>query len=254
MRLYQEQLALLEDGSFVKSLASAVARMGNVASLLINDQMVAKRYHSLHWLDTTYNPLPPREPRPDVLPRFLSAPLNWRAIANEAKAPTDLPTARLLWELPIALHQADTPLRELQINIIPRHGYFSILSPGAYYPPDRAAATWAALADACEHLEAFVFRPGIHYQQTAEDDKTYLDAYLTAVLGRCAPRRLRHLDLDFFQACMNYVESPGDETRRHFYPAADLVAGLVALPRVKSLRLRGVELREGELDRVVCGG
>ena len=133
VRLHQEQLRLINDGSFVKTLASAVARMGNVASLLMGDHMAAKTKHPPAWLS---DPDTLGVSSAELLTRFISHPITWREIASKAKGPTELPTARLLWELPIALREADAPpLRELHLHVVPRYGNFATLSPAAYYPP-----------------------------------------------------------------------------------------------------------------------
>lgn len=249
VRLHQEQLRLINDGFFVKTLASAVARMGNVASLLMGDRMAAKTKHPPTWLsDLDTLGVSPAE----LLTRFISHPITWREIASKAEGPTELPTARLLWELPIALREAGAPpLRELHLHVVPRYGNFATLSPAAYYPPERAAATWGQLSAACEALEIFAFRPSICYQQTPNDDKVHLDRYLTAAMARCGQRSLRHFDLDFLQEEID-VWRLRTMARRRFYPAIALARGLPALPRVRDLRLRGLELRQADIEDLVC--
>ncbi|KAK3899694.1 hypothetical protein C8A05DRAFT_36670 [Staphylotrichum tortipilum] len=145
---------------------------------------------------------------------------------------------RVLWDLPITLFEAGAPLRELQARVALRYGNFSTLSPASYYPPKRAAGIWEELSTACEQLEIFGFLPAIRYQQTPDDDKAHLDGY-SRPSWPGADRA----------AC-----AISNELRRRFYPAASLVRGLLALPRLEHLRLRGVELRQAELEDLVCGG
>lgn len=236
-RLYQEQCQLLSDGSFAKILATAAARMGNSDCLVFDDAMTLGE-HTASWL---YDK--PAFNKAEILSYFLAKPVSWREMEQDQRGPTELPCARMLWELPIALNKAGAPLRTLWLDVTPHHRNFPALRPPPR--PEGERATWDELGVACEKLDHLAFYPGVQYKQTPDDNKSLLDNYLGSVLSRCG-QTLQSLALDFFQ--------PGMDARRlgkakqRFYPVGALLGALQDLPCLQRLHMRGIELQQAELD------
>ncbi|GAB1318030.1 hypothetical protein MFIFM68171_08240 [Madurella fahalii] len=226
--LHQEQFRLLTNGDFVSGLTAALARMGNVQAVRFVDSLHAAT--ALEYFGDNTHMLTDAE----VLSRFMTAPLDWRTIHERHGGPRDLECARIMSELPIALHKAAVTLRELDFSVIPfRKNLATLGGPG-----------WEPLSDACAKLEAFSLSPNNgpmnRHGPLADEDKILVDSYLGSMLSKCGPS-LRHLHID----CRRFYNG--------FYPAGSFLGKLQGLPQLRVLDIREIELTQAEL-KALCNG
>jgi hypothetical protein len=240
-RLSEEQHRLLQDGTFATALASAVARMPNARSFNFVDDWDPNG--TTHGGTDLFNDV-------GVLSKFLAAPLTWHEIEiqnqkENDEVPVRLECARLLWEVPIALHRAGVTITEIELNNLPQFSDFSVLCA-----QDRnGVSLWSELGAACEKLEvldvALADIKGIRLRDLQDTDKAHLDNFLGAVLSRCSPC-LRVLRLNFYGFCTTVETDRGQ--RDGSYPADPFIARLQELPRIRWLDLERVDLRQKTLD------
>ncbi|KAF7594045.1 hypothetical protein BBP40_010323 [Aspergillus hancockii] len=97
---HEEQLQLITTGSFITTLAYCITQLPNTVALGLTDEM-----------DPPCDHLSPTLVLRDksLLPEFLSAGLKWEK--TEDFEDVKLTPARILFELPIAIHKAETALR-----------------------------------------------------------------------------------------------------------------------------------------------
>jgi hypothetical protein len=155
--------------------------------------------------------------------------------------------------LPIALSKAGTPPRELAFGVMPSYFNLTALRPSDHLyfrPPDLPGferKTWDELSAACEKLEVLEFSPQMRYFNAKHDNNVQmsLDRYLGSVLSRCG-HHLRVLSLDFSNKDRDVFPNPRE---RRLYTASPLIRALPErLPRLRSLQISGVELRQAELE------
>ena len=234
-RLHQEQRRLLGGGTFANSLASAVARVPNACSIAFVEA----------WGDDKEMPLPSNR---EALSRFMSSPLSWRQIEDEREEQlaVDLDCARILWELPIALHRAGAVLVGMQINNLPLYGNFSALHA---QDEKTGAPAWDELSAACQHLETFDLRTGnckgLRANYLPAHDKSHVDGFLGAILSRCGPH-LRVLNLDFYALCINTGMLASNYEGS--YHSDSYLRRLQPTPRLRRLRLNHVELQRDTVN------
>jgi len=255
-RLHEEQDRLLHDWTFVSTLVSAIRRMGNVRSLHFTDTMAPQQLghdipdnYILPLIDTSR------------LTQFLVAPLTWEAIESASLRPTEIAPAKLLWQLPIALHEAGVSLHELKIDVVPLHT--SVLCPSYPTPTTNNGANgltpWQKLARACASLGLFELLgrnlATVGYKKMSPEDRTNLRRFLSAVLASCARRGLHTLILDFIPFVPSGIsdcEPPG-VIQRSLFPAFALVNALPpAMPKLRKLLVSGVKLDQPRLE-ALCG-
>ncbi len=251
--LHDEQYNLLHISTFLNTLVSAIRRMGNVRSLRFTDRMDPQRLNH----DTPDNYLLPLIDM-TRLHQFLVAPLPWDVLENGPFGPSEMTPAQLFWQLPIALHEAGVPLRELKIDVIPVCPLASVLRPS--YPTSatgngpKKPAPWHKLSAACASLQSFELlgrnRVGFGYGQMGPEDCTDITHFVSAILASCTPHGLRTLILDFIPFDPSTI---GDITPYDRFPASALVGALpAAMPQLRKLLVRGVELDQSHLE-AVCG-
>jgi hypothetical protein len=221
-RMHQEQRRLLEDGSFARSVASAVARMGNVRSFRLTSETPDR--HKRAFFRGRARRRVVRDT--DTLIRFLASPVSWSGYC-----------AKLLWELPIALHRAGASLTDLSLNYLPLSQNAPMLCPRSPDTPGDAA--WDELSAACEQLE-ILHVVDDSYEDLPEEAKSYVDKYLASVLARCGGR-LRRLHLNFRLPLDDAIEFK-------WYYAGPVIGALQGFPRAQVLLLKGVQLRQAQLE------
>ncbi|KAL2021885.1 hypothetical protein VTK56DRAFT_6480 [Thermocarpiscus australiensis] len=239
-RLHQEERRLLTDGRFVKCLAAAAGRMGNVYSLSFIDDMHKERYR---YYPKDKNALLPVNA--EILTRFVAEPLTWKEIEEGGIA--ELDCVRILPELPIALRRAGVTLTQMDVAVLPLFSHFPLLCPRLEDAPERQA--WDELSAACEDLDIFQLQGArdseIPRERLADD--WHLDNYIGSILAGCW-RRLRTLDLNL--TCLGPGHTWGDEIDEAtgFYPAGRILSALKELPNLRHLRIEGLALQQAELD------
>jgi hypothetical protein len=169
---HREQRQLLESQSFVRTLASCLVRMPNTRAVGFRDHEDILQEH--------YD-------EPDlvldmaVLVRLMTIPVSWHGI----KRTKDLHhlTARILSELPIAIHDAGVTLRELEVGIFPSVRDHHLLCP----EPD-SARLWVKLRAACQSLRRAGFGDGLRlgrlrYNHMDPEESRHIDKYVAAFLS-----------------------------------------------------------------------
>ena len=237
-RKHEEQLQLITDGSFVASLASSISKMASCTSLHFANDMDGQNYiHNPTFLLNSTE-----------LSRFMTAPQSWRTI-EELEGGADLAPAKILSELPIAIHKSGTALRALRITCFPLTSNYSMICPDR---EDRLRPAWADLQAACQQLEDFEFAvplshgPVRHNHHLAED-QVFIDNYLAAVLSG---QILEVVKLDL-HAFTNTTRGNGDGLEGSYDIGS--VFTKMNWPCIKQVTIYGVSLKQGELERFCHG-
>jgi hypothetical protein len=239
-RMHEEQRLLLEDGFYARSIASAIARMGNVRSFRLvpwqrdnyEEEFFRGRARRRMLKDT------------EMLIRYLASPFSWTETEGVREEPPELACVKLVWELPIALHRAGASLTELSMDALQLSRNAPMLCPRFPDAPEHAA--WDELSAACEQLEIFEVEgtrmecPDTPYDPFPKEAKFYVDKYLASVLARCGDR-LRWLHLDLKYSWYHPLGYTG-------YYAGPVIGALQGFSRAHVLVLEGVQLRQAELE------
>jgi hypothetical protein len=235
---HEEQLQLITTGSFVTTLASCISQMPNVVSLGFTDQV-----------EPPYDDNNPTVVLRDksLLPGLMSAALEWQKIEDFGNV--KLTPARILFELPIAIHKAGTTLRDLYIGPFPCRGSFSLICPDTVSNPTDPAA-WSDLRSAWCSLRRVSFGDSlncrfIRHEHLPPVEKYYVDQYLGAIL--CS-RDMEDAILSFNAFGLN----DGRITTEGWYDLGPVLAA-VKWPRIRRLRILNVSARQDELERLCLG-
>jgi hypothetical protein len=151
-RLHREQFALIMDGTFSRTLAACMARMPQADSLFMTDSMDDRDKYLYSYPDGSIvlN-------NPDKLADYIVYPCTWDMIERFSNRtghvqPFKLLPARLLSQLPIAIHKAGVTLRHLHIARFPSISNHKLICPGNKGLDDPA---WDDFAEACQNLKTF---------------------------------------------------------------------------------------------------
>jgi hypothetical protein len=247
LKKHEEQLQLITSGSFVTTLASCISQLPNTITLDFTDEMepLYDRDNPIILLRDT-----------SLLPGMMSAALEWEKIDNLRHGNHPLLTrdakltpARILFDLPVAIHKAGVKLRYLDLGPFPCRGSFSLLCPDAVSnPPDPAA--WLDLRAACSSLWRVDFGMNFHNlyirrEHLRPEEKYYVDQYLSTVL--CSAD-LKTVWLDLRSFCLN----DGRITSDGWYDIGPVLSA-VNWPRVERIRISEVSSKQDELERFCSG-
>jgi hypothetical protein len=169
---HREQRELLESQSFVRTLASCFARMPNARGLGFYDEddVFREFYRDANlFLDKT------------LLVRLVTTPLSWREV--EGTKDIHHPTARILSEFPIAIHEAGTVLHELNVCLFPCIRDHTLVCP----EPD-SLVSWRKLRAACQSLRRASFADGLHdlpirHSHIGGESSRHINEYLAALVS-----------------------------------------------------------------------
>ena len=233
-RRHSEVSALVADGSFASSLAQAISRMPAFSSLWIDDKNPRSTRNMHDPLETFNNRA--------SLVNFLVSPFRWcdieKPVRGHGATPEEgmeLSIARLILDLPIAIHQAGVFIRDLQIWVFPR-----LLRNRSLLDP---TGRDQELRDAFQQLERFQLidkasrtfgrESAIPPERLAPSDR-----YLAAAVS---PPTLRTLRLRFPRSVPYWTR----------YPAASFIPAVTS-NHLTILALEGALVRQSDLDRL-CG-
>ncbi|RSL47691.1 hypothetical protein CEP53_009822 [Fusarium sp. AF-6] len=141
-RLHEEQLHLIEKGTFVNTLSSLLPKGQQPLSLSIRG---TKYEDADDYIDDYIKVFEDT----DALRKFLTDPHAW-ATLDHMDGKVSLTPAKIVSELPIALHKADVSLKYFHLSCLPVRSNFSDLCPGLDISPD--ATAWHDLQIACQQL------------------------------------------------------------------------------------------------------
>ncbi|KAL2126313.1 hypothetical protein VTI74DRAFT_1205 [Chaetomium olivicolor] len=234
-RLQREQYRLLQEATFATALATAVARMPNARSLTFVDEPGP---HVDFGNASLLADL-------DMIPVYLPPALTWQEFEDEneeAEGPAaGLECARVLWELPIALHRAGVTLTELNITKLPLYNHFSMLRP----KDDTGTPLYEELSAECAKLEVFDLSVsgcrGIRHHYLPDQDQSHIDDVLGVMLAGCS-HHLRALGFDFYALSIN--SGRGGQRLEGGFPSDAFITQLQELPRLRQLHLNHVELQQ----------
>ncbi|KAL2795539.1 hypothetical protein BJX66DRAFT_301855 [Aspergillus keveii] len=177
---HREQRQLLESQSFVRTLASCLVRMPNTRAVGFRDhEDISEQDYG----------------EPDLvldqalLVRLMTIPVSWHGI-ERTKDLRHL-TARILSELPIAIHDARVTLRELEVGIFP-----CVRDHNLVCPEPHSARLWAKLRTACQSLRRAGFGDGLRlgrlrYNHMNPEESRQIDEYVAALVSSRHLERVR---------------------------------------------------------------
>ncbi|OBT65908.1 hypothetical protein VE03_05445 [Pseudogymnoascus sp. 23342-1-I1] len=237
-RKHDEQFRLIIDGSFVDILASAISRMRYSISLQFEDKTSSDsdldRY-SDPTLVSTY---------PENLSRFMVSSSDWQTIEG-IEGGAELLPARILFELPIAIHKAGATTSVMEFHRIPNINNYSTVSPGL---PNNSPA-WSDLRAACQHLTEFELRSGHQpklYHNLLPEVQAPMYEYLSAILS--GPNiEVLHLSL-----CPFKLNEDGRSEAHDLYRMGTILA-TANWPRIKRIWISNVSLLHSELESFCRG-
>lgn len=226
---HEEQSRLIMDGSFVETLASAISRMGQFTSLYLVDEVDLCYYVRRLAGDPTRMSTHPNE-----LPLLMAVPLDWATI-EDLEGGAELPPAKILSELPIAIHKAGATIPELLIRCFPTANNYPMIRPG--YGLNNPA--WLVdLRAASQHLTEFFLSPTpdpMHDRHVRPEEFPLIRQYFCAVLSGQA---IEHVFLEFSRLS-------GYDGSKYYIGA---VLATVNWPCLATFVMSGVSLDQGTLE------
>jgi hypothetical protein len=173
----------------------------------------------------------------EELSRFLTTPQGWSTIET-LEGGAELVPAKILSELPIAIHKAGTTLRQIHIDYFPVTSACSMVCPDRQ---DRLDPAWADLQAACRHLEKFDFQGGFlgegfrDYRLLLAEEQTSIGKYLGAMLSG---HSIEVVNLNFWSFGWYRIGS---------------VLGAMKRPRIREARISNVLLNQDALEEFYSG-
>lgn len=224
---HEEQFQLITDGSFVGKLTSAMSRMRHCASFQFVSDIDC--YSMLE----NANPLTFRDDEREAL-RLMTSPLSWHHI-NHLQGGAKILPAKLLWELPIALHEAGLTIQAISICTFPHPS-----SCPMDYP-----APWTNLFAACQHLKIFglesimVNGSSEPFDHLLGKEQDLIEQYVGVVLSSEVLEVIRLSFQDFSEGTV--------------LPHVGSLPQAINWPRIRKLRISHVSLSQEEHE-VFCSG
>ncbi|KAL2782463.1 hypothetical protein BJX66DRAFT_320679, partial [Aspergillus keveii] len=279
-RRHEEQLQLITSREFVITVASCATRMPNVVALAFEDAKSRwkvwgawEKMKDMSYLAEALQEAVSWESIEDhqyfahdeyvreleyaeYLQQIGDAEAEERlsAINRRVRPPTDphLVPARILTELPIAMHAAGAILRDIYVGAFPTRGDFSKLCPDT----EKAGVIWSDLQAAYSQLRSISLgtKHGcrhIRQEHPHASQKLYFDQYLGALM--CGPwLESVHISLNAFGLNHNRGSPPGRYSVDSQHRLGDVI-NQVRLPQVRSLWLSGISATGCDLERFYAG-
>lgn len=262
---HQEQLHLINTGSFVASLAATMAKLPLTASLIFE----GTKDHHRAWASGFQDPTELTEATPSLLLTWViescyctGSSLSLRQIEHLELGAELLP-AKILTELPITLHKTGVRLRRLDIRVFPSSENCVILRPFKTYKGDENVVTtsdrqlelttpgpaWEDLRAASQNLEVFWFgQRGIKLEynrcevRPSGKSSDCVDAFLSCVLSSPVLEDLS-LNMAYFRQTVSLT------SRAECYPLGSVLDGLPELRNIRYLGLSRIQVKGRQLAR-----
>uniref|UniRef100_A0A8H7KEP3 Uncharacterized protein n=1 Tax=Bionectria ochroleuca TaxID=29856 RepID=A0A8H7KEP3_BIOOC len=232
---HEAQQKLIETGLFVETIADLIRQIPNTVSLSVVDRFTFKP-HQRRDMSLLLN-------KEELLP-FLTSPFNWSELGNMPDPPQLVP-ARILTELPIAIHKSGRSLRHLHIGCIPVQHGFEHLDPGT------DGFSWAQLREACQQLEVFDLEgPQMHHLPSRPESiplpsRQFLVEFFGAFLSST---KLQDVRLSFY--CLGVND--GRSNRREWCPLGPIFRN-ISWPSIRKARVSDIGFSQDELDQFFRG-
>ncbi|PGH14677.1 hypothetical protein AJ79_02843 [Helicocarpus griseus UAMH5409] len=244
---HEDQYRLLTDGSFAETLAASISRMTSLRAVSFFD-------HEDRPLDEFFDEgVTILANDTDRLREILVMPQDWIAIEDMKPIPKLLP-AKLLWELPVAIHERGKQLREIAIGSLPTRSNFNTLCPVNRHGTQPA---WDRLPAAFQYIQKVgVGRGGNMRRQTIRrehllaKEQAHMNNYFTALLsGPC----LELIDIDLYVMHLNFgLPQSGTSAKDMIYRFGSVFSSGLR-PQLRSIALCHVSFRERELEQLFSG-
>ncbi|RSL73909.1 hypothetical protein CEP54_000126 [Fusarium duplospermum] len=239
VKLQKSQHDLIQSRTFVKTLSSLASRL---------DRPLALRIHSSFDPDGLPNRYDAYKVLTDKmeLANFMPTAHTWHEM-YDMRSPVVLHQAKILSELPIAMHKAGVVLRHLTVGCLPELYSFSKLCPGEDETLDSPA--WDELSEACQHLEVFQVQWGgrpARGQFLFPEDQGYNERYVNSVLSS---QQLEHVNVTISPFGLN----DGIVNSSMYLPYMPAVLANINWPRIKTVSINTFSLNQEELE-TFCKG
>ncbi|KAK6068759.1 hypothetical protein SCUP234_11022 [Seiridium cupressi] len=226
---HEEQLRLIQDGTFVRAVAALFSRLPRRVALTFSDETE----HDLS-KDYVRNPTIVPSSKEELL-KFLKTSQDWSTIEGMEGEP-QLTAAKILSDLPIACHKAGVPLHDIKIRCFPTRNNYSMVAP----------ESWDDLRSACQKVEEFEFaRRGmsclpIRHEHIPPGQVAYINGYLGAMFSsRC----LISVDVSMRVFGINDGQTDKDD---HYHLGAILLG--CDSSRLRKFILSNMSLNQEELE------
>ncbi|RSL82030.1 hypothetical protein CEP51_005437 [Fusarium floridanum] len=239
VKLQRSQHDLIQSRTFVKTLSSLASRL---------DRPLALRIHSSFDPDGLSNRYDAYKVLTDKteLARFMPTTHTWREM-YDMRSPVVLHQAKILSELPIAMHKAGAVLRHLTVGCLPELYSVDKLCPGEDESLNSPA--WGELSAACQHLEVFQIEWSGRHDQVQfffTEDQVYNEIYVNSVLSS---QQLEHV---------NVTTSPsglydGIDNSSMYLPHMPAVLANINWARIKTVSINTFSLNQEELENFCKG-
>ncbi|KAM0429646.1 hypothetical protein ACHAPT_006251 [Fusarium lateritium] len=240
-KLQKSQHDLLQTHSFVNTLSSLTSRLNRPLALRIHGSLDRREICFQEDQDSLYDILTNKA----ELAKFLLTTHQWEDMdaMDEMRGHVTLAQAKVLSELPIAMHKAGVLLRHLTVGYLPGFCSFSQLCPGENEAPDSPG--WRDLSAACQHLETFQGEWGSHPVRKwylDPKDSVYIEKYINAVLSG---DQFEHVNITLSHYGLNNGNGKSVAPPSHM-PG---VLENVQWPRIRRVRIHNLSFHQEELDR-----
>ncbi|KAB5515520.1 hypothetical protein GE09DRAFT_1294701 [Coniochaeta sp. 2T2.1] len=279
-RKHEEQARLISSGSFVDVLAAAMtefAGRGGI-SLIFGDTIAGEKqaWWSDEWRHKTKEDLMETWTDGDQLLEYLSFTHCWSTIKSRLEPDPhhlldwqrdDKPVescppgakhlpAKIMSELPIAMHKAGARLRGMKVCVFPKTTGHSSLRPRVSGSrrsaiPSAPDAGWQALRAACQHLESFDFGNGgdlsvraIRVSHPDGEAQNCINSFFSSVLSSSLLEDVR-------TSMHSFGLNPEGRPVKDYYHFGPVLGAIPTWSRIKSLSLSNVAATEMELVQFI---
>ncbi|KAK8034509.1 hypothetical protein PG993_009504 [Apiospora rasikravindrae] len=242
-RKHQQQLELIESGSFVQAITRCLDQINHKnLQVIITD-------NPLLGLDNAplFSNSAPVINDKERLFSAMIATHRWLTITEDQLGLVLLPAVRLLLEIPVACYRAGKQIIDLEIDCFPTFrivGGFSVLFPMS--SSLSSASEWTTeLETACQQLKSIEFcchYPGPGWHLLSEDDQVHLSSFLTAMLSG---DKLESIYVD------TYPFGGTDSHGEHLFYSLGPALGAVDWTKVHTLHLRGFSVSY-QVIKTIC--
>ncbi|CAH0055960.1 unnamed protein product [Clonostachys solani] len=249
--LHLEQTRLLKHGDFAHALSKSLAQLKCSIGLKLCDDLTRYTYEDVHGI--LHAPGTRRTPQifasAEALVKSISRPHQWVGLRG-LQLPVGIEPARLLCELPLALHREGVSVDRFTPSILKRLRSFQQLCPRKYISDKGPEEGWGQLLAFSKRLRSFEIPPGeVHTEfsrPVQEPDMLIIENYFRAML---ASDRLVNLKLSL-GFLMHYTrpgpQSNGSRGGRYYELKSSIFTS--PWPNLQRVSLRFLSLPQRELE------
>jgi hypothetical protein len=235
---YAEQARIVADGSFIRSITTALSCCGSLPFIWFNDMQIGKDWSGSGELTLAAS-------KEALFNTMVQNHEWWDIEGTLCKDHEDTELffpARIMTGLPIACHNAGVKLRGIQIDCFPLLRGYNCLLPSAVHANDKVAQDpWAPYAAACHDLEYFNFgdrinRSPLRPERQSASDSAIINGFIGAT---CSGPHLHRLYLDM--ATFRVTNGSRDNEEERLYLASPILATLTST-HLRSITVSNVEI------------